>query len=182
MLDRLDILSSRGVLITLCWIPSHVGIHGNEAADGAAREAIDLEDIQPIYQPHNDSRQSIREHVLSKWQGQWDLANNDLHQAHPTLPYRFTARLPRREERVMARVHIGHTRLTHSYRLDRVGRPQCRTCQVDLTIQHLLLDCREFDFQRTSLLEGSTLAEVFEKTPANIIINFFKRTNHFHLI
>ena len=82
----------------------------------------------------------------------------------------------------MARIHIGHTRLTHSYRLDRVARPQCRTCQVDLTIQHLLVDCREYDFQRTNLLEGSTLAEIFEKTPAYTIVNFFKRTNHFHLI
>ena len=182
MLDRLDILSSRGVFITLCWIPSHVGIPGNEAADEAARAAIDLEDVQPMYQPHNDSRQSIREHIMSKWQNQWDQVDNDLHQALPTLPYKFSAHLPRREERVMARIHIGHTRLTHSYRLDRVGRPQCRTCQADLTIQHMLVECREFDYLRTTLIEGRTLAEVFEKTPAHVLIKFFKRTNQYLLI
>ena len=181
-LDKLDVLSSRGQVVALCWIPSHVGIPGNEVVDKAAREAIDTRDIQPILQPHTDSRQPISQYVRSRWQEKWDEVGNDLHKALPLLPHKYSACLPRREERVMARIHIGHTRFTHSYRLDRTARPQCETCQEDLTIEHILVECPEFDRLRTTIIEGSTLAEIFETTPANAIVNFFKQTDHYYLI
>ena len=35
-------LSKSGKTIVLCWIPSHVGISGNEKADTAAKSALSL--------------------------------------------------------------------------------------------------------------------------------------------
>jgi len=36
------VLTKNGKNIILCWIPSHVGIHGNEKADAAAKLALSL--------------------------------------------------------------------------------------------------------------------------------------------
>ena len=35
-------LKSKGKDIIFCWIPSHIGIKGNEEADEAAKEALSL--------------------------------------------------------------------------------------------------------------------------------------------
>jgi ribonuclease HI len=154
--DKLDRLTDEGIAVSICWIPSHVGIPGNELADEAAKQALEL-DIQYILQPHNDSRQAIRQYINAKWQAEWDEVGNDLHRALPLLPHKYSAVLPRREERVLARLHIGHTRLTHSYRLDRTDRPQCATCQEDLTISHLLSSCQEHLQLREELFGTKTL-------------------------
>ena len=40
VLEKYNQLISRGKGIIFCWIPSHVGIKGNEEADEAAKEAL----------------------------------------------------------------------------------------------------------------------------------------------
>ena len=178
--DKVDRLTNEGITINLCWIPSHVGIPGNELADSAAKTALESETIQPILQPHTDSGQSIRECILAKWQARWDEVNNDLHSVLPTLPYKYSSCLPRREERVLARLHIGHTRITHSYRLDRIERPQCATCEVDLTIGHLIKDCREHEQLRAELFENKSPQEIFDSP--HLVIKFIRRINLFYKI
>ena len=38
LMNRLDLMSnSKGIMI--CWIPSHIGVRGNEKADSAAKSA-----------------------------------------------------------------------------------------------------------------------------------------------
>ena len=41
VLQKLHHLSCANKTIHLCWIPSHIGIRGNEAADMAAKEFLD---------------------------------------------------------------------------------------------------------------------------------------------
>ena len=42
-----------GKSVVFCWIPSHIGIRGNEQADRAAKAALDLE-ISPLKVPYTD--------------------------------------------------------------------------------------------------------------------------------
>jgi len=37
--------------------------------------------------------------------------------------------------------YSGHTRLTHSYLLNRQDQPQCLNCDCTLTVEHVLLEC-----------------------------------------
>ena len=42
VLEKYNQLKSKGKDIIFCWIPSHIGIKGNEEADEAAKEALSL--------------------------------------------------------------------------------------------------------------------------------------------
>ena len=47
----------------------------------------------------------------------------------------------RRLQTVLARLRIGHTRLTHSYLMSGEYQPYCDDCLVPLTVWHLLVEC-----------------------------------------
>ena len=48
----------------------------------------------------------------------------------------------------MARLKIGHTRLTHEHRLKGVAEPMCQECNAILTVEHILLNCKKFENSR----------------------------------
>ena len=114
--------------ILFCWLPSHVGIKGNEAADVKAKASLDLE-ISNFKLPCTDFKPFINRYILSKWQLSWDRATfNKLHEIKPVLGKNNIYRSLRREEVVLTRLRIGHTRLTHSYLLKREDQPFCIRC------------------------------------------------------
>jgi len=80
-------LVNSGKTIALCWIPSHVGIRGNELADVAAKSAPSST-ISAVKCPTTDLYQSLTNHFQILWQVEWDgCVSNKLHSAKPTLGY-----------------------------------------------------------------------------------------------
>ena len=53
-------------------------------------------------------------------------------------------KLNRKEEVVLTRLHIGHTKLTHSYLLQGEEQPECIPCQTPLTVKHILTECIDY--------------------------------------
>ena len=73
-------ISFRHKSLSFCWVPAHVGIHGNERADRKAKIACNQREINVKAVPHFDMKQLIHKYILRKWQERWSsplLANNN---------------------------------------------------------------------------------------------------------
>ena len=107
--------------IALCWIPSHIGIQGNEMVDKQAKTSLSLEPTS-FKIPFSNFKPSINKYILDQWQTSWNNSiGNKLLDIKPTIgEYQSVVRNIRREEVVvLARLRFGHTRVTHSYLLHR---------------------------------------------------------------
>ena len=128
------------------------------------------------------SRQYIGQYVRDLWQREWDLAvHNKLHAIKPTIGGQSATYRSRKEQVILDRLRIGHTRLTHSFLLKGEPPPECTTCECQLTIQHILVDCIEYDFIRPELFDvNTTLKEIFDNVSSDDIITFIKRAHLFN--
>ena len=66
----------------------------------------------------------------------------------------------RRNEVVLWRLRLGHTKLTHGYLMEGKDPPKCDTCGVTITVHHSLTECRKFLHQRRLHLGSSPKLEV----------------------
>ena len=62
-----------------------------------------------------------------------------------------------RKELVLARLRLGHTRVTHSYLLLGEEQLQCAGCDASFTIRHFLLECGDFAQVRNNCFHVETV-------------------------
>ena len=181
LLKHHEISSSKSVIY--CWIPSHIGIHGNEKVDKSAKESLDLE-VTDFKIPFNNFKPFINKYVCDKWQTLWDETPfNKMKEIEPIVNHhRLVPKLSRREEIVLARLRIGHTRVTHSCLLNRKERPYCIGCDTPFTVRHFLLDCADFGRERRSLFQANNLKDLFKDVSVENILSFLKNVNLFNKI
>ncbi|GFU61295.1 putative RNA-directed DNA polymerase from transposon X-element [Trichonephila clavipes] len=159
--------------IVFCWLPSHVGIIGNEQADSAARSATTY---LPLALPLSDMKHVILNHILT-WQESWSQQlDNKLHsvkpliEAWPVIPMRRT-------DVKLTRLRIGHTRFTHRNLLLAEDAPECPSCKVSYTMRHILIDWKVFNhhlltFFHTSIL---TLSDLVGEIPHQNLFAFIMK-------
>ena len=129
--------------ITICKVPSHVGVEGNEKADQEAKIAAESTQIYTNKVPYTDLEHSIKAYIREVWQLRWDNTEAKLKIIKPTLA-KWPTHANRKEDMIMTRLRIGHTRLTHDYLMSK-GRPpeQPMCCGGRLTIEHILIKCNK---------------------------------------
>jgi len=184
ILKSITLLSTNLKSVVLIWCPAHVGIPGNERADGLAKEALSLDTIADFPVPASDLKYCIKKFIQSKWQQRWDTQiNNKLHFIKPNIgPWQPCQRESRREEIVLARIRIGHTYLTHGYLLRGEVQPECVACVCPMTVQHILLECADFLHIRRKYYNVSSLHQLFGEVPPSKILSFLKEIQLFHLM
>ena len=71
--------------------------------------------------------------------------------------YQSVVRNIRKEVVVLARLCLGHTRVTNSYLLLGKEQPQCFGCDAPVTVRHFLLECGYFAQERINCFHGDNL-------------------------
>ena len=87
----------------------------------------------------------------------------------------------------MTRLRIGHTFLTHNYLMTSGAErqvPLCPTCNSQLTVRHIVVDCPSFEGERrANCLSGRALHEVLNDcAPVERVFKFLKDVNLFYRI
>ena len=177
-------LYSKNKIIEFCWIPSHVGIIGNEEADTAAKAALQFPAPVNFKVPFTDKYPLIKNYVNSCWQIEWDKHSNQrLYEMMPHVGQFNVSSLKRKEQVVIHRIRIGHTRLTHSFRMEgRPNRPQCNHCNVLLTVKHIMIHCRYYSVIRNRFYNVGDMCELFNTVSLRTILSFIKEAKLFHVI
>ena len=76
-------------------------------------------------------------YILKRWQDSWNQQiDNKLHEMHSLVgktPCSYGQN--RKEQVVLTRCRIGHSRLTHSYLLNNEERPECIPCNSNFSLK-----------------------------------------------
>lgn len=163
---------------SFCWIPAHKGIEGNEKADQLAK-AGRLCDVEPIPIPAKDAVRWSKNSIRESWDSSW-FRNRDpfLRRIKPSTPI-WPDNPDPKSRRILSRLRIGHTRLTHSYRLDKTVPPTCPTCNLPLTVSHILTECLAYQNERSANGLDTALELVLSPPYEKQLIQFLKDT-HLH--
>ena len=126
--------------IVFMWVSENAGIRGSEAADRAAKEALDKKptaDLMPFW----ELKPLTTKYFYQVWQKKWDetvLVSNKFHEILPKLPDKMLSFCnTRKENTVLNRLHIGYSYLTHSFILRKEEAPVCVACNAVITVIEL---------------------------------------------
>ena len=107
--DSMNTLSKNNSII-LTWIPSYIGIQGNERADKAAKKKALQTHISNTKIPYTNLKPLINKFILKKWQKSWDdRTQNKLHHIQDTIGEWPAGYRRNRKEVIISRLHMVHT-------------------------------------------------------------------------
>lgn len=146
-----NILNNGGT-VTFVWIPSHVGIRGNEHADYCAREASINGDHIPLNLSVTEAYSLITTKIKNKFQKQWTEYNSsNFHNKHiyPIIPpslkvYSTNVNL----DQIYTRLKLGNSLLKAERYID---NKKCTYCNELETFEHVFFTCSKHKTQRQKL-------------------------------
>jgi hypothetical protein len=148
-------------IVEFCWIPSHIGIYGNAKVDKAAKGAFAF-DIAHFQIPYTDLKPFNKLYVNSLWQIYLDFYDTSkLYSIQNKVNTPCNITLKRDNEVIISRLYIGHSKLTHSYLLNKELQPKCISCNYPLSINFVLLECCDFTPMRNFI---QSMRDLISKT------------------
>ncbi|OHW97033.1 reverse transcriptase [Colletotrichum incanum] len=160
--DKTQALREQGLDVELRWVPAHIGIQGNEAADAAAKEATGWRQYRQtgaradkpraLFKLRSTVKTWSHKQSHRKWQTDWEAetrGRTSFHltpkptkkvlQAHEGLSKRQSALLVQ-----MRTEKIGLQDFLFSRRVPGIANANCPCREGRQTVSHILLRCRKY--------------------------------------
>ena len=194
-------LTTEGLDITIQYVPSHVGVPGNEKVDELAK-AGHIKDETQFPLDKSEIKVKIKEKMMNSWKQKYEIEkNNGLHLGKikkDLKKWPWTRNKCRRTETALCRLRIGHVGLKgHLNRFQLTNSPLCERCNVEETTEHFLLHCQNYAEERrkmtrnlqlenivnpdiTDLLGGGSFNEDLQNKIRDIVGTFINETGRVH--
>ena len=108
-----------------------------------------------------------------------------LHDIVPSIQPFYINGLSRRDEVIIHRLRIGHTRLTQRYLMEDPFQriPPCNFCYLDnISVHHIMIECPHFARIRSRYYSATSLRDLFERYSLKHILEFVKRAGLYNLL
>jgi hypothetical protein len=166
-LDKAEHLQTqRSITISLVWIPGHMDINGNEAADKAAKHAANPSQVQlPQTRPYPTMKAArnaeIHQRHNNEWMRNWQTGKENAMQLRRICKTPlaesgiklYGSLKTRRDIATAVRLRTGHCGLNNY--LHRIGIEESPMCPCGNgnkeTVKHLLLKCETYEEERNRL-------------------------------
>jgi hypothetical protein len=104
------------------WVPAHTEIERNEAADEAAKNALNQCSLPSgTKATEMDWKIWLKNAARKIFENKWMASENAMVQIKPNMKkYNCTQNLSRHDQVVVSRLRIGYTRITQAYRLSSI--------------------------------------------------------------
>ncbi|XP_076386029.1 uncharacterized protein LOC143264125 isoform X1 [Megachile rotundata] len=132
-------------------IPSHTGIRGNEKADSTAKLASFNATLANYeYIDHRDFQKYCIKVLMETWNEEWrnssptklhDVRNN-INDSNPAVQFN------RKDQVKITRLRIGHSNWTRSHLITKTEPNICDICDIQNTIEHILVTCPKYNTKR----------------------------------
>ncbi|KAG5878469.1 hypothetical protein JTB14_015781 [Gonioctena quinquepunctata] len=133
------------------WVPSHIGIHGNEQVDRIAQDTMNEPTAPELERvPHNDLKIHMKSVIHNYWLSKWRNSRTKLKEIRNDIKsWRNTPH--QRKHQVMITPSVpdipsrAHPVLKRPFGEE---EKKCDMCQVPVSVKHFLSECSKFVKQR----------------------------------
>ncbi|XP_075535073.1 uncharacterized protein LOC142570587 [Dermacentor variabilis] len=146
LLRKMRGVCEQGCDLVLQWVPSHIGVHGNEEADRLAKAAH----TAPVPRSLVVTPFDVARHTVA---GMLRARHPDARVASGNPPRLLPQKgLHRRARALLLRLRIGcYLTAERTHRLQGTGSPFCLKCADVEDLEHVLLRCPAYAAQRDAL-------------------------------
>uniref|UniRef100_A0A2A4JBT8 RNase H type-1 domain-containing protein n=1 Tax=Heliothis virescens TaxID=7102 RepID=A0A2A4JBT8_HELVI len=159
ILSKIDELIRKDVTLRLQWVPSHIGIQGNEKADMLAKyAAINGKEFNVILD-YSELLPKFKNKCYDEWKEYFDKRSLDKGIWYKTIqsqpfrvPWFVDSNLGRKFVVIAHRLRSGHIPCNKfAFMMKKTNSPNCVDCGVVEDLHHLLMECVRYEPERNDL-------------------------------